>query len=187
MEIIFLLCLFLKANIYNMILKEIPKMINWNHITFQSNSVILKSKDFRGRSKFKEDLTWTHFYVNLVGNRCVLVLNDLPTLIKQDHSKDKTQMIWSTEFLVQFIFRFQEIYKYRECFSCLKWAFDKEHQLYIYIIIIESIFSIDEFSIIIAKGSQNNIQKITLSSLCCICWHFYHNGEDMNSNIAWHL
>lgn len=55
-----IITLFLKANIYNMILKEIPKMISCNHITFQSNSVILKSKDFRGGSKFK-DLTWTHF------------------------------------------------------------------------------------------------------------------------------
>lgn len=110
----------LKANIYNMILKEIPKMINSNHITFQSNSVILKSKDFRGGSKFKEDLTWTHFYINLVGNSSLLVFNDLPMLIKQEHSKDKTQMILGIEFLIQLIFRFQEIYQYRECFLCLK-------------------------------------------------------------------
>lgn len=43
----------------------------------------------------------------------------------------------------------------------LKWAFDKEHQLYTYIFMIESLFSADEFSIITTywTGNKNSIPK----------------------------
>lgn len=63
-------------------------MINWNPLL--SNNVILKSKDFRAGSKLIEHLTLPHFYLNLIGNR-LLVLHGLPKLIKQEHGKDGTQ------------------------------------------------------------------------------------------------